>query len=231
MRDTRCVTCLTLGAVPEWQILRGLPESEMRRLVAAARRRHFDRREVVFHEGDPADTLHLVARGRFAARLATKLGDTATIGVHGPGEAFGELALVEPGSVRSTTVAALEQGETYAVHREDFARLRAEYPSINELLVNLLAERLRRSSELLVEALFVSAETRVLRRLVELGQSYPDGVIPLKQEDIASLAGTSRATVNRVLRAQAGRGAVELRRGQTVVLDANALARRAASGN
>jgi CRP/FNR family cyclic AMP-dependent transcriptional regulator len=227
--DTCCATCVTLGAVGEWQIFGGLPENEVRRLVAVARRRRFERREVVFHEGDPADSLHLVSRGRFAARLTTKLGDSTTVALHGPGDAFGELALVEPGSLRSTTIAALEPGETYAVHRRDFARLRTEYPRVNELLVSLLAERLRRSSELLAEALFVPAETRVLRRLVELVNTYPDRIIPLKQEEIAGLAGTSRATVNRVLRAQAGRGTVELRRGRTVVLDAEELARRASA--
>jgi CRP/FNR family cyclic AMP-dependent transcriptional regulator len=215
--------------VLDWQIFRGLPESELRRLVAVARRRRFERREVVFHQGDPADTLHLVSQGHFAARIGTRLGDTTTLSVHGPGEAFGELAIVEPDSVRSTTVAALEVSETYAVHHTDFGRLRRQYPSVNDLLVGLLASRLRRSGDLLAEALFVAAETRVRRRLLEVAELYPDGVVPLRQEDLAGLAGTSRATVNRVLRAEAARGTLELGRGKTVVLDAGALARRAAS--
>ena len=198
----------------DWQIFRGLPESELRRLVPVARRRRFERREVVFHQGDPADTLHLVSQGHFAARIGTRLGDTTTLSVHGPGEAFGELAIVEPDSVRSTTVAALEASETYAVHYTDFGRLRRQYPSVNDLLA---------------EALFVSAETRVRRRLLEVAELYSDGVVPLRQEDLAGLAGTSRATVNRVLRAEAARGTLELGRGKTVVLDAGALARRASS--
>ena len=211
----------------EWQLFLGLPETELRRVVAIARRRTFARSEVVFHRGDPADTLHLIDKGRFAVRVTTQLGDTATIAVHGPGEAFGEMALVEAGSVSSTTVAALEPGETYAVHRGDFTRLRAQYPSVNDVLVRLLAERLRRASEQLVEALFVPADKRVLRRLRELAALYGGEVIPLTQADIASLAGTSRATVNRVLRAEARRGSVELRRGKTIVRDPADLARRA----
>jgi len=215
----------------DWQLFRGLPEAELRRLIVVARRRTFARHEVVFHRGDPADTLHLVGKGHFAARVTTRLGDTATIAVHGPGEAFGEMALVEPGSARSTTVAALEPGETYAVHSDDFARLREGYPSVNEVLVRLLAESLRRASELLVEALFVPAETRVLRRLLELTELYASGEILLTQRDVAHLAGTSRATVNRVLRSEEKRGTVELRRGKTVVLDPAGLARRARAGS
>jgi len=202
-------------------------------LRSDARRRRFGRNEVVFHRGDPADSLHLIVKGRFAARVETDVGDTVTVSVHGPGDAFGELALLDLEQSRSTTVAALEPAGTYAVHRDDFTRLREEYPAVNEVLVRLLAARVRRTSELYVEALFVGAETRVLRRLHELadlyGQGVPGTIIPLSQQEIAGLAGTSRATVNRVLRAEAARGSVELHRGQTTVVDPAVLARRAGS--
>jgi len=195
-------------------------------MISVARRRRFGRNEVVFHRDDPADTLHLIAKGRFASRVTTQLGETVTVAVQGAGEAFGELALVEPDAKRSTTVVALEAGETYSVGREEFDALRERYPSVNDVLVRLLAQRLRRQSDLLAEALFVPAETRVLRRVCELARLY-GGDIPLTQEDIAGLAGTSRATVNRVLRAEAKRETVELRRGRTRVVDAASLQRRA----
>jgi CRP/FNR family cyclic AMP-dependent transcriptional regulator len=213
-------------------LFENLPEPELRQVVAAARRRVFRRNEVVFHGGDPADTLHLIARGRFASKVTTQFGDMVTVAVQGPGEAFGELALVEAGASRSTSVVALEPGETYAVGRDDFSRLRRQYPAVNDVLVTLMAKRLRRQSELLVEALFVPAETRVLRRLCELAALYGDGgdgtVVPLTQEDVAALSGTSRATVNRILRAEAKRGTVRLTRGRTTVLDLADLAARAA---
>ena len=79
----------------------------------------------------------------------------------------------------------------------------------------------------------MAAETRVLRRLRELaslyGKSSPGTVIPLTQGDIAGLAATSRATVNRVLRAEERRGTVRLARGKTIVLDPGEIARRAGS--
>jgi CRP/FNR family transcriptional regulator, cyclic AMP receptor protein len=215
------------------QLFGSLPEAELRRLVAVARRRRFDRREVVFHQGDPADSLHLIVKGRFTARAITQLGDTVTAVIHSPGEAFGELALVETGAVRSMTVTAVEVGETLAINRDDFDRVRREYPGVNEVLVRLLAARVRRSSDRLLEALFAPAETRVLRRLRELvqlyGQSAPGTVIPLNQEDLAALAGTSRATANRVLRAEEKRGTVRLARGKTLVLDPDDIAHRARS--
>ena len=89
-----------------------------------------------------------------------------------------------------------------------------------------LAAEVRRQNALLLEALYLPAEGRVLRRLAELAALYSDGEIPLTQEELAEMAGTSRATVNAVLRSEQGRGTVELRRGRVRVRDATELGRR-----
>jgi CRP-like cAMP-binding protein len=214
----------------KWELLDGLGDTEVQALLSIARRRKFARGEVVFHEHDPADTLHLVDKGRFAVRVATPLGDTAILSVLGPGDMFGELSLLgDADARRSATVAALEAGETRSVHRLDFERLRSTHPQTSAVLISILSGQVRQLSRHLLEALYVPADKRVLRRLLELGALYAEGdttVVPLTQEDLAGLAGTSRATVNRVLREEETRGTVKLGRGRTTVLDAEALARR-----
>jgi CRP-like cAMP-binding protein len=207
----------------------GVPDEEMRRLLSVARRRRFSRNEVVFHREDPADSLHLISKGRFAIRIMTPLGETVTIGIRGPEDSFGEMALVADGTKRSATVEALEEAETFAVYVAEFQRLRREHPTVNQVLIGFLAGEVRRQNELLLEALYVPVERRVLRRLAELSALYAgrNSVIPLTQEQLAEMAGTSRATVNRVLREEQARGTVELRRGRTLVLDAEEIARRA----
>jgi CRP/FNR family transcriptional regulator, cyclic AMP receptor protein len=212
----------------EWKLFEGVPQEDVRRLLAIARRRTFGRNEVVFHRGDPANALHLIAEGRFAVTIVTPLGDTAMLGVRGAGDAFGELALVSGGPAeRSATVAALEPSETRAVLQDDFARLRREHPQIDAVLAAILAERVRRLSEEVTEAYYLSAEARVLRRLADLAELY-GGTVSLPQEALAELAGTSRATVNRVLREQQQRGAIELRRARIMVRDPERLRPRAA---
>ncbi len=214
-----------------WSFLEGVPEADRRRLLAATKRRRFARREVIFHEGDLGDTLHLIDRGRVAVRSATPSGDIATLRVRGAGEVMGELALLRSGSRRTATVVALERTETLSLHRNAFVELRERHPSIDDFLLSLLADEVRRLSNLLVEALYAPVETRVLRRLSALTELYRDGEeraeIPLTQEDLASMAGTSRATVNRVLGMAEKQGLVELRRGRIVVLELEELARRA----
>lgn len=210
-----------------WALLDGVGEEEVRRLLSVARRRKFERGEIVFHEHDPADTLHLIVKGHFVVRSQTPLGERAILAVLGPGEMFGELSLLgDEDARRSATVAAVEAGETHCVHRLDFDGLRRSHPETAQVLIAILAGQVRRLSRHLLEALYVPADKRVLRRVAEIAALYPDGVVPLTQEDLASLAGTSRATVNRVLREEAGRGTIELSRGRTTVLDGEELARR-----
>lgn len=221
----------------EFALLDGAAPEEVAELLSHGRRRHFSAGEVVFHAGDPADCMHLVRSGRFAVRIGTEFGDVATLNVVGPGDAFGELALLTPGEPRSATVAALERAETLSVHEIDFRRLRAVRPQTDAVLTQLLAARVRRLSGQLVDALYLPAETRVRRRLLDVAAAFGDGSgdgsagdgasVPLTQEELASLAGTSRATVNRVLREEQEHGTLELRRGRTTIVDAAALERRA----
>jgi CRP-like cAMP-binding protein len=213
-----------------WRLLEGVPDEEVHRLLSVARRRTFARNEVVFHQGDPAEAMHLIWSGRFAVRIKTAIGDATTVAILGQGDTFGELGLIDEARERSATVVALERAETRAIARGDLERLRREQPQVNELLLRLLAARIRRTNDLLAEALYVPADKRVLRRLRELADLYghEEGarVIPLTQEEIAELAGTSRATVNRVLRAEERAGSLELTRGRTTVLDPSRIGSR-----
>lgn len=210
----------------EWPLLGDLEPDDVRQLLAIARRRTFDKGDIVFHRDDPADSLHFIVRGRFGARVATPQGDSVLLEVLGPGQAFGELALLLSGARRSATVSALENGETRSVFRDDFALLQRSHPGVKDVLLRLLAEQLRRAGDRIAEAHYVDADTRVRRRLCELAETYAEGVVPLKQEDLAAMAGTSRATVNRVLRQETERGTIEHGRGSVTVLDASELGRR-----
>jgi CRP-like cAMP-binding protein len=215
----------------DWALLSGVPAEEVRLLLSIARRRRFARGEVVFHADDPGDSVHLVAAGHFAIKIMTPVGDQVTLAVRGPGENFGEMALVGGQGRRSATVEALEQAETFAVYQADFERLRREHPQIEQIVSAFLVGEVRMLHERLMEALYVSSERRVLRRLVELARVYDrggtSGELPVTQEELARWAGASRGTVNRVLREEQERGTLELRRGRTIVLDLEALRKRA----
>jgi CRP/FNR family transcriptional regulator, cyclic AMP receptor protein len=211
---------------PDFAILTGLDDAQRRAVLAACRRRSYAARMVVFHEGDPGDTMHLVLSGRLAVRVTTPLGHVATLSILTVGDAFGELALLDPEARRTATVVALEPVECLTLDRAQVAALRSTHPQLERLVTDMLAGYVRRLSAMVLEMMYLPVDTRVARRLDRLAEVY-SGEIRLTQDDLASMAGTTRATTNAVLRSLEQAGVVRLRRGRVSVLDRAALARAA----
>jgi CRP/FNR family cyclic AMP-dependent transcriptional regulator len=214
-----------------FDLLAGLSDADRRTVAARMVRRSFRKGETLFHEGDPGDSLHLIEKGRVAIRPSTPLGEVVTLAILGPGESFGEQALLAPDAKRTASAVALEAVETRVLYRRDVDDLRATQPSIDRFLVVLLAGQVRRLSQRVLEALYYPADRRVVRRLAELAELYDDGagpiVIGLRQDDLATMAGTTRSTTNRVLQQLVDAGVVGLHRGRLEVLDLEALRKRA----
>lgn len=209
-------------------VLGGLADEHRLLVLSRTTRRSFAKGDVLFFEGEVGDTLHLLQTGTVAVQTSTPSGDVVTLSVMGPGASFGEQALIRSDTRRIATIVALEACETLALHRHEFDDLRARHPAVDRFLVDLLAATVSRLSQQLVEALHVSVEERTVRRLIELvdlyGSSRPPapGVpveIPVRQEDLANMVGTTRPTVNKLLRQMVTDGVVTLGRGRIVVLD------------
>jgi CRP-like cAMP-binding protein len=214
----------------DWRALcvhAGVDERELR---AACRRRRYARGETIFHEGDPAGALHLLDAGHVAVKLTTPLGDVAIIDVLHPGDAFGEQALVDETDERSATVTAIEKTETLALDRASFAAMRVEHPGVDRFLLVVVSTRLRATSHQLLEARFLPGEQRMYRCVARLAESFAEtnnGAIPLTQADIASIAGVTRSTANRLLGEAQRDGVLHIGRSRIEVLDLQLLHRRA----
>lgn len=211
-----------------------LAAPERRAVLAVMTRRRYGRREVIFHEGDPGETLHLVMKGHVALRVTTPRGDSAVLRVLGPGDLFGQFALIAPGP-RSATVVAIDATETMTLDRDRFHRLRAEQPDLNAMLLDSAIREVRRLSAALLESMYLSAETRLLRRLLDVADLYRDGdeesasaiIVPLNQDDLAGLAGLARPTANRLLADAQSCGWIAIGRSRITILDEGALRHRA----
>ena len=213
----------------DWELLQGLPEEEADQVLAAGRRRRFARREMIWHEGDRADTFHVIRSGRIAIQGTTSEGNLVTMAIWGPGGAAGLLAVHGSEAYHTSEAVALEATETLAIRIDDFVELRRRIPALNEAVIRLVTDRALNLSRQLVEALFVSADARLILRLRMLCEVYGQGdgevVIPLTQEDLANLAGVTRPTVNRVLKKEEDRGTLRVARGSIVILDRARLSR------
>jgi CRP/FNR family cyclic AMP-dependent transcriptional regulator len=215
----------------ESPLLAVLSEPDRRDFLALARRRRFTAGEVIFHNGDPGDTMHLMTKGHVAVRITTPLGDVATLRVIRSGEFFGELAVIAPGP-RNATVVALDSVETLGIHKEQLDELRARRPAVEAVITNALVAEVRRLAAALTEALYLPSEPRLIRRLLEVASLFgtrgePAAVVPLSQEALAQLAGLTRPTANRILRRAEEQGLVRIGRSKVEILDHQTLSRRA----
>jgi len=213
-----------------YRLLEPLGAADVRRVLTAAHRRRFPRDAVVFWDGDPGDSVHLVASGHVAAQITTPRGDVATVRVIGPGEHFGELAIVSPGP-RSATIRALDAVETLVLHFDDFCELRRT-PAIQEIVITALAVEVRRLSGVLTDALYLSATDQLWKRLAAVEEIFAgsgdETVLPLTQTMLATLAGVTRQTAHKFLDDAESVGVIRRDRpGRMTVVDRAALRERA----
>ena len=214
-------------------LLRALPDDDARRLLKASRVNNYQRRETLVNEGDDSDSFHIVLDGHVAVRLTKPSGDTAIVNILGPDSHFGEVSLLNRhADKRTATVVALEAVRTLSIPADVFHELRDRNPRMEQLVTQILVQRVDELSALLVEAMYDSLETRVVRRLVRLAQTYRPRsgqiTIPLTQDELAELVGGTRPSVNQVLRRLVDQGELEVGRGRIVVTDLEALRQQVA---
>jgi CRP/FNR family transcriptional regulator, cyclic AMP receptor protein len=220
-----------LARVP---LFRALPEADLLAIARSARIRRFRRGEVIFHQGDPGDAVFVVASGRVKISLPSDAGDEAILATLRPGDFFGELALLD-GAPRSASATALDPTETLVVPRERFREAIDTVPGFRDALFELLAKELRRITDHVEELHFLDMTGRLAARLTRLadeqGVAGEDGSVrldgPFTQADLASMVGSTRQSVNKLLGMFASDGLIRLERDAIVVLDMEGL--RAAS--
>jgi CRP/FNR family cyclic AMP-dependent transcriptional regulator len=201
-----------------------LEEEELERFSRVAVPRSFPAGTRVFHEGDRSDACYIVREGSFRVTREHSDGRAITLATLGPGEVFGELAMLD-GDLRSASAEALSDGELLALPAVDVKGLLARHPEISVKLVVGLVRRLRAANERISRQSFQTVPSRVagvLSQLVsEVSRSGEDGEVTIRmnQADLAQLAGTSRESVSRFLADLERSGVVRSGRGRVTVLD------------
>jgi CRP/FNR family cyclic AMP-dependent transcriptional regulator len=205
----------------------------LRVLAGAMVRRRFRRNEVIFHQGDPGDSLHVVASGAVKIVLPSSEGDEAIIATLRPGDFFGELALLDR-APHSATATAVEPVETMSLARMPFQRLLDTDRGLRMALLSGLAAELRRLTGQVEELHFLDLAGRLAMRLVRLARDRDPSVSgevrldwPFTQSDLAAMIGGTRQSVNKLLSHLVQDGLLLIEHDTLVIHDLGALAERA----
>lgn len=196
-------------------------------------RRRFRRNEVIFHQGDPGDSLHVIAKGAVKIVLPSPEGDEAIIATLREGDFFGELALLDraPHSATATTV---EPTETMSLARAPFQELLDTDRGLRMALLSGLAAELRRLTGQVEELHFLDLAGRLAMRLVRLARDRDPGATgevrldwPFTQSDLAAMIGGTRQSVNKLLSHLVQDRLLLIEHDTLVIHDLDALAERA----
>jgi CRP-like cAMP-binding protein len=215
-----------LASVP---LFAGLGQKEIDGLGGVARVKRYKAREEVFHKGDAGAQLYVVIGGRLKALTTSLDGDDVVFGVMGPGEVFGEIALLSE-HPRTATVTAIDACELLILDRRDLLAFLRSNPEASIKLLGLLADRLKGVSEFLEDTHFLNLPVRLSKKLLAFAHAYGEPAdggrrinLKLSQEEWGDLVGATRESINKQMRAWTEEGVVRIDQGHVVILDEDAL--------
>src|ERR1700759_4192586 len=173
------------------------PKSFLARVGAGKTRAELRKRQIVFAQGDPADAVFYIQKGKIELRVVSRHGKEAILAILGVDDFFGEgclagqpLRMARAVAVAECSVLRLEKSAMIAVLRDE--------PVFSALFISYLLTRNIRIEEDLVDQLFNSSEKRLARVLLLLAnfgkEGKPEPVLPkVSQETLAEIVGTTRS--------------------------------------
>ena len=177
------------------RIFANLNGKQLQSLPDKLQPRRYQRGEVIFHEDDPADRMHIVVDGRVKISIASEDGRERDIALFQSGDCFGEMALLD-GSNRSATATAVDATETMVLFRQGFLDLLGENSELVADVNTMLVQRLSNVNQMLGDMVFLDVPTRVAKQLLALAETYAEDakpgdqiVVPLGQDELARLVG------------------------------------------
>ena len=203
----------------------GLSSEDEQELLMRTRTRRVPPRYVLFQEGDAGDGLYGILAGRVTFTVDSLKGKELILNVLGPGDFFGEIALLD-GKGRTATAVTRDACRLLFLARSEFISFFGERPHAMSRIIELLCARLRRSTEWIADATFLDLSTRLAKQLVILVQdesSSRTGTVRVSHAELAGMLGVSRERVSRQLAVWSEKGILEQGHGFLVVRNRKAL--------
>jgi CRP/FNR family transcriptional regulator, cyclic AMP receptor protein len=205
-----------------------LDDRELASIAGVAKTRRYAKDDVIFHADESGDVFCVIREGKVKITMISPEGKEIILSMMGPGDFFGEMALLDD-EPRSATVVATEALEVFTIWRTDFLEILRDNFSINRKILAELSRRVRRMSNRIESLATMDVYGRLARFLLDLAQQQgkvlDNGYVAVTRpthQAIANMIGTSRETVSRLIH-ELMRQDLLLSEGKTVYLSKNAL--------
>src|SRR5713226_6797720 len=205
-----------------------LDDRELASVAAVAKTRRYAKDDVVFHADESGDVFYLIKEGQVKVTMISPEGKEIILSLLGPGEFFGEMALLDD-EPRSATVVATEALELVTIWRSDFLQILGDNFTITKQVLAELSQRLRNASNRIESLATMDVYGRLARFFLDLardqGKTLDNGYVAVTRpthQAIANMIGTSRETVSRLIH-DLMRQNLLLSEGKTIYLRKSAL--------
>jgi CRP/FNR family transcriptional regulator/CRP/FNR family cyclic AMP-dependent transcriptional regulator len=210
-----------------------LQPEELQELYSRLKRRTYRPNETIYHKDDAGSTMYIIVEGTVKVSVPSEVGTEMILTMLTTGDFFGELSLFD-GKPRSASVTSAGITEVFVLYRDDFLEFIHKHPSIAIHVISTLCHRLRRTDNLVEDVVFLDIPARLAKKLLELSQTHgkklPNNAVEIElrltQQDIASMLGTTRESVNRQLVAFQERGFISIDRQRITLLKPAELEKR-----
>jgi CRP-like cAMP-binding protein len=223
-----------LSVLRKHPIFADLEPEAFDQLCRYAKHTTLKRGTTLFSKGDPGHSLYAVISGTVKMSISSPDGRNAILNIVGPGEIFGEIALLD-GQPRSTDAIANSNCELFVIDRREFIPFVKDQPALAMKFIELLCERLRSTSDQVEQIILQNLPGRLASALLRLSEKHKSELqgrtIAITQQEISEMVGMTRESINKQLRAWANRDWVRLEHGAIVVLNAEALRELAEAGS
>ena len=223
-----------LSVLRKHPIFADLEPEAFDQLCRYAKHTTLKRGAALFAKGDPGLSLYAVISGSVKMSISSADGRSAILNIIGPGEIFGEIALLD-GGVRSSDAIANTNCELFVIDRREFIPFVRSQPALAMKFIELLCGRLRRTSDQVEQIILQNLPGRLASALIRLSEKHklePAGrTIAITQQEISEMVGMTRESINKQLRAWAARSWVRLEHGAIVVLKDEPIRQLAEAGS
>src|SRR6202140_3813954 len=231
--DARAFSSSKLSVLRKHPIFCELDSAALDQLCRYAKHATLKRGATIFSKGDPGNFLIAVVSGTVKISVSSPDGRSAILNLIGPGEIFGEVAVLD-GAARTADATANTNCEIFIIDRREFIPFVRSQPALAMKFIELLCTRLRWTSDQVEEVILRDLPGRLasaLLRLTEKHKLAPAGrTIAITQQEISEMVGMTRESINKQLRVWSTRSWVRLEHGAIVVLDAGPLQALAEAG-
>jgi CRP/FNR family cyclic AMP-dependent transcriptional regulator len=210
-------------------LLGKLSSSEIDALLTYSRVEHYAAGQEIFAKDSPGNSMMLVLRGSVRISSISLTGKEIVLNIINAGEIVGEIALLDGGE-RSGDAVAISDCELLVLNRRDFMPFLEKRTDICLMLIRILCQRLRQTSEQVEDLLFRHLEARVAKALLQLAKHSGRPDVPgsalalhLSQSELGNIVGSTRESVNKQLQVWHRAGLIELAKGSIVIRDAAAI--------